>query len=434
MINQPLQQFVDSMLEQGITRFHFVYDPQTKHMQASHPQLQSIADFIAEDTRDFHAHEGLFFEINPEFKTLQGAFVHRTNRGQGSGGMRYWQYDTVEDFLRDGLRLSKGMTRKNALAGLWWGGGKGIIAHNPDVDRYDPEVRQRVYQDYGRFVTNLRGCYITAEDVGTLESDMADIFANTRFATCIPQFLGGSGNPSPATALGVVTGMEAALDFLSMNDLKDKTIVIQGVGNVGGFLVEYLLEKGVKKIIGSDIHVECVDEVRKRFNTDRLEVRLTEIGDNTILSEACDILAPCAIGGILNPTTIPNIKAKIVCGAANNQLEDSVRDDALLFEQGIVYVPDFLVNRMGIVNCANEQYGHVNDDILIQQHFSRDWQHSIWKTTQAVLAQSQREQQPTAKVAIALADELALQPHPIFGHRGRQIVDSLVEDRWFEAK
>jgi leucine dehydrogenase len=141
LIGLSPQEFVHFLKGQRIRRFCFVYDQETQVVTASHPQLQSIAEFIQNDRRDFQTHEGLFFQVSEKLDTLQGAFVHRTCRGQAAGGVRYWRYDSVEDYLRDGLRLAKGMTRKNALAGLWWGGGKGVMAHNPDVVKTDPDTR-----------------------------------------------------------------------------------------------------------------------------------------------------------------------------------------------------------------------------------------------------------------------------------------------------
>ncbi|MCG8605232.1 hypothetical protein MJD09_09565, partial [bacterium] len=165
------QDFVNFLKSKGVSRFYFVLD-ESGRVQTSHALLQPIAEFIESDRRDFLAHEGSFFQISRKYETLQGAFVHRTNRGQGAGGVRYWQYDTVEAYIRDGLRLSKGMTRKNALAGLWWGGGKGVMAHNPAVDKQDPEIRSSLYREYGELMTSIRGCYVTAEDVGTNVNDM----------------------------------------------------------------------------------------------------------------------------------------------------------------------------------------------------------------------------------------------------------------------
>ena len=193
------QEFVEYLKNEQISHFYFVYDAQHKTVRSSHPQLQSIAEFLQADTRDFFQHEGLFFQITQQHDTLQGAFVHKTNRGQAAGGVRYWHYATVEDYLRDGIRLAKGMTRKNALAGLWWGGGKGVMAKNTGIDHEDPDIRAYVYREYGKFISSLRGCYVTAEDVGTHVSDMAEVFSRTRFTICIPEEWGGSGNPSVPT-------------------------------------------------------------------------------------------------------------------------------------------------------------------------------------------------------------------------------------------
>ncbi|MFQ5771080.1 MAG: Glu/Leu/Phe/Val dehydrogenase [bacterium] len=433
LLNLHPQEFVQYLKHQNILRFYFVYDDKNQRIIPSHEALQSIAEFIQTDQRDFMEHEGLFFQISKNYDTLQGAFVHRTVRGAGAGGVRYWQYDSVEDYLRDGLRLSKGMTRKNALAGLWWGGGKGVMAHNPAVDKNDPVVRASIYRGYGELITSIRGCYVTAEDVGTHVDDMANVFSTTRFTTCIPPTLGGSGNPSIPTACGVICGIEAALKFIGEDSLKGKTIAVQGMGNVGAPLIRYLFEKNVKKVIASDIDPERVQQIKAEFGDKILDARVVTHADFSILAVACDMVSPCATGAILNPETIPHIKAKIICGSANNQLEDAERDDRLLHEQGILYIPDFLTNRMGIVNCANEQYGYVNNDPFIERHLSRDWEHSIYQTSLQVLKESRDTGEPPAKVAMRLADERSLQAHPIFGHRGKQIIDSLVADRWHEG-
>ncbi|MFQ6113015.1 MAG: Glu/Leu/Phe/Val dehydrogenase [bacterium] len=433
LLNLHPQEFVQFLKEQHLVRFFFVYDQERNCVTSSHSQLQPIADFIQADQRDFMQHEGLFFQISRQYDTLQGAFIHRTNRGQAAGGVRYWQYKTVEDYLRDGLRLSKGMTRKNALAGLWWGGGKGVMAHNPAVDKNDPDARASLYREYGAFITSLRGCYVTAEDVGTNVADMANVFSRTRFTTCIPPDLGGSGNPSIPTARGVVCGMEAALKFMSDETLQGKTIAVQGMGNVGGPLIRFLFQKHVKKVIACDINSERVERLKSELPDKNLEASVVELGDTSIFEMECDILAPCATGAILNPKTIPQIKAKIVCGAANNQLEDAERDDQLLHKKGIIYIPDFLTNRMGIVNCSNEQYGYVKDDPFIERHLSKDWEYSIYQMSLKVLQASRESGDAPAKVAMRMADTLSLETHPIFGHRGRQIIDSLVADCWHQS-
>ncbi len=426
------QEFVEFLNQANIRQFYFVFDRAQKKIIASHPELQPIADFILTDKRDFLEHEGLFFRVTEKYDTLLGAFVHRTVRGQAAGGVRFWQYDNLESYLRDGLRLAKGMTRKNALAGIWWGGGKGVISHNPSLDKNDPEIRAYLYRQYGEFLTALRGCYVTAEDAGTNVTDMHNVFSQTRFTTCIPAGVGGSGNPSVPTASGIVCGMEAALDFLNLGNLEGKTIAIQGLGNVGQPLVKFLFEKKVKKIVAADIYPELVDKTSAQFSEYNFEAYLVDRSDASILFTECDIVSPCATGAILNKTTIPKIQAKIICGAANNQLEDAARDDDLLHERGIVYVPDFLTNRMGIVTCADEQFGYVTSDPFIEQHLTRDWEFSIYQTTLRVLNESGKTGVPPARVAMRLADELSMQPHPIFGHRGQQIIDSLMNELFSE--
>ncbi len=429
LLKKKPAEFIEYLKQTGIKKFYFVTDEKTNRLVSSHEQLKPIADFISDDKRDYVKHEGLFFELTEKYDSLLGAFVHKTNRGQAAGGTRYWDYFTLEDFFRDGLRLSCGMTRKNALAGLWWGGGKGIILHNPKVDFQDKEAREYLFKEYGRFVTTLKGCYITAEDVGANTCDMANVFSTTRFCTCIPAEVGGSGNPSAPTARGVVAGMEAALNFIG-TDFSDKVIAVMGMGNVGGPVIKYLFEKDVKKVIACDINVNTIEKLKAELPGKNLETRVTAIGDFSILAEECDVVAPCATGAILNPNTIAALKAKIVCGAANNQLEDSDRDDVLLQKRGIYYVPDFLTNRMGIVNCANEQYGYVDNDPLIEQHLNKEWEYSVYQTTLRVLNGSKETGMPPAKKAIELADEMSEVNHPIFGHRGRLIIDSLMANKW----
>jgi leucine dehydrogenase len=431
LLGRAPHELARELAAQGIRRFCFVTDAEGR-VESSHPLLEPVAEFLMADRRDFRAHEGLFFQVDRSGRMILGAFVHKTCRGQAAGGVRFWGYDTLEDYLRDGLRLAEGMTRKNALAGLWWGGGKGVIAHDPDVDKSDPAVRATLYGEYGEFMSSLRGCYVTAEDVGTHVTDMARIFAGTRFTTCIPPGLGGSGNPSVPTARGVVAGMEAALEFLGLGGLAGKTVAVQGLGNVGHPTVRFLFDKNVAKVKACDIDASLVERANRDFSGHRFEARTVARGDLSFLATECDILAPCATGAILNPQTIPNIKAKVICGAANNQLEDGARDDRLLHERGITYVPDFLTNRMGIVNCANEQYGYVDDDPAIEQHLGRDWEFSIHRTTLELLAESAQSGNPPAAVALSMADRLAQERHPIFGHRGQAIIRSLWAGRWHE--
>ena len=401
------------------------WDHDRNCMVADAPWLEPLAAWCNADTRDMLRHEAIAFGVGPETGALFGAFVHRTVRGQAAGGLRFWPYATLESFVRDGLRLSLGMSRKNALAGLWWGGGKGIVLRRDGAPFRDRDYRRTLYREYGRFTTSLRGVYITAEDVGTGPDDMAAVFETTRFVTCVPPSVGGSGNPSHATARGVVCAMEAALDHLGRGDLGGKVVAMQGAGNVASFMIDELLARGIGRVIASDISPARIEELRQHYAGRPVELRLATPDDRSIFAEPCDIFAPNALGGVLEPESIAMLRCAVVCGAANNQLLDDRRDDRLLAERGIVYVPDFVANRMGIVNCANEQYGQLDHDPDFERHLGRSWEQSVWAVTHRMLQRAATEGITTARAANALADEACGQPHPIWGHRGRAIIDAL---------
>lgn len=432
LLNYSTDHFITFLKENNIKRFYFVYDEEASAIISSHTSLNDITEYLTNDKRDFDKHEGLFFELDSEFDVIHSAAVHRTNRGQAAGGVRFWQYANIKDFIVDGMRLGKGMTHKNALAGLWWGGGKGVIARSPKLDKNDHEVRKTIYSNFGKFITSLNGCYVTAEDVGTNVIDMANVYSNTRFTTCIPDWLGGSGNPSVPTAKGVISGIEAALDFLKMGEIEGKTIAVQGLGNVALPLIKFLFKKKAARIIGCDIFEQNVNNAKDVLKDNNFEARLVDKSDNSILFEDCDIVSPCATGAILNPTTIPRIKAKVICGAANNQLADPIEDDKLIFNSDVLYVPDFLTNRMGIVNCANEQYGYLEKDPIIIQHYDKSWEHSIYSDATKVFKEAKASNTPTGEIALKLAEELSFKNHPIFGHRGVQIIKSLIKTDWLE--
>jgi len=430
LLSKTPSDFIKFLIDNSISKIYFVYDTKSQSVKASHPELNEIALYLQNSSIDFEQHEGIFIQISSKYDMLLGAFVHRTNRGQAAGGVRYWDYENMLGYFSDGLRLAKGMTHKNALAGLWWGGGKGVMAHNSEFDKTSIDVRKFIYKEYGEFMTSLNGCYVTAEDVGTSVEDMANIFSNTRFTTCIPNSIGGSGNPSIPTAKGVVAGMEAALDFISESSLKDKTIAVQGLGHVATPLIKFLFESKVEKVIACDIFLDVVESAKVEFSGYNFEAKLVEKSDTSILETECDILVPCATGAILDSNTIPKIKAKIICGAANNQLADPEKDDKTLMDKGTIYVPDFLTNRMGIVNCADEQAGYVNNDPLIQRHLSKDWVFSIHRTTLLMLKKSKESGVAPGKVAIELAHKLSLENNPIYGHRSQLIINSLVDNNW----
>ncbi|WNJ18039.1 Glu/Leu/Phe/Val dehydrogenase dimerization domain-containing protein [Pontibacter sp. G13] len=268
--------------------------------------------------------------------------VHNTTLGPAMGGLRMWPYATEGEALTDALRLSRGMTLKNALAGINVGGGKAVIIGNARTDKTEAMLRR-----FGKFVHNLGGKYYTAEDVGMSEDDMEIIRTETPYVTGISQIRGGSGDPSPVTAYGTYLGMKAAMKKATGSDsLNGKRVLVQGVGHVGGYLVDHLVEEGAKVFI-YDIYPQTLEAVSARTGA-------TIISEEEVYTLPVDVYAPCALGGTLNPETIPQLNCMIVCGAANNQLLDEVRDAQDLKDRGILYAPDFMVNAGGIINVSLE--------------------------------------------------------------------------------
>jgi len=260
-------------------------------VEASHACLESLRASLEGDLVDYNQHECVFLQVYCD--CLFGVTLWRTRRGQGCGGIRLREYESLDGFINDGLRLSIGMGRKNALANLWWGGGKGVIAIGDDKDTVNfPERRSDLLHAYGAFITSLRGCYVAAEDAGMNVSDMDQVFQTTRFTTCINPDKGGSGNPSIPTATGIVCGMEGALSALGLGTLEGKSVAVQGLGNVGGALVGFLLHKGCT-VIGTDIdlkRIKFLKDLHKSFVVS--EKLILEPEWTSILSQDVDIVSP----------------------------------------------------------------------------------------------------------------------------------------------
>ncbi len=391
----------------------------------SHPQLLRPLQAFLELSQDFAQHEGVFIGREDGIETLFFAFVHDTRRGLAQGGLRFWRYENIADVLVDGLRLAQGMTRKNALAGLWWGGGKGIIPLPPGLkmpDELQPgSERRRLFEAYGRFIASLGGIYYTAEDVGTKTADMDAILSQNRFTTCISTKLGGSGNPSPFTAQGVFRGMQAAWYFLTGADaLKNVRVAVQGVGNVGRPLIDLLDEAGAKIWI-TDVNASALQTLVAQ------KPHLRVVAPDDIFDVDVDILAPCARGGVINARTIPRLKARLICGAANNILLEERSDPQRLMQRGISFVPDYVCNRMGITNCCDEWQGYLAEDVRVAAE-------RVYPDTLRVLRHARHLFIPPTQAANELADIAASELHPILGHRGRRLIDHLLASNWSGAE
>lgn len=268
--------------------------------------------------------------------------IHDTTLGPALGGTRFWDYETEEEAVIDAIRLARGMTYKNAAAGLNIGGGKAVIIGNPNEIKTEALLRT-----FGRYVEGLNGRYITAQDMNMTPEDLAIVHGETDHVVGLE---GKSGNPSPVTALGVFRGiLAAAKEAYGTDDLKGKKVAVQGLGAVGYGVAQYLYEAGAELYV-TDIVGEVVEKAVK-------ELKATAVGLDDIYSVDCDIFAPCAMGAIINDDTIDQLKCKIVAGSANNQLKEE-RHGELLEEKGIIYVPDFVINAGGVINVFEELQGY----------------------------------------------------------------------------
>ncbi|MCH7345928.1 amino acid dehydrogenase [Pelomonas sp. CA6] len=286
-------------------------------------------------------HERVLLAADPQTGLKAILAVHSTARGPAFGGCRFWSYDNELAALNDALRLSQGMSLKNALAQLPFGGGKAVIIK--PAGSFD---RPALFAAFGRAVQSLDGAYITAEDVGTTTADMLGMQAHTRFVSGIPREGAFGGDPSPKTAYGVFVSIDEGVKrVLGRQSLDGVRVALQGLGAVGWHLAEFLHKAGAQLVV-ADVNAEKVQRAQA-------ELGATAVGVNEILAVQADVLAPCALGAVLNGSSIPAIQAKLIAGAANNQLA-TVADGDALQARGITYLPDYLVNAGGIISVARE--------------------------------------------------------------------------------
>lgn len=311
-----------------------------------------------------YGHEEIVFARDEQTGLRAIIAIHDTTLGPAVGGTRFWPYRNEDDALRDVLRLSRGMSLKNAAAGLQLGGGKAVILGDPKRLK-TPEL---LYA-YGRFVDGLGGRYYTAEDVNTSADDIARIREVTPYVTGTPAI---SGNPSPYTARGVYRGMKAGLQWRFGSDkLENVTVAVQGVGSVGHALCALLHQEGAR------LKVYDLDRGRAKAAATDFDAQI--LGAEELLTTKCDVLAPCALGGVLGSRNVQQLSCAMVCGAANNILEDAGVADALA-GRGILYLPDFIVNAGGVINCGEEITAPRYDAELVREKVD-----AIYDTTLRIL-------------------------------------------------
>ncbi|MFI6625897.1 Leu/Phe/Val dehydrogenase [Streptomyces sp. NPDC050528] len=325
--------------------------------------------------------------------------IHNTALGPALGGTRFYPYASEEEAVADALNLARGMSYKNAMAGLDHGGGKAVIIGDPERDK-----TEELLLAYGRFVASLGGRYVTACDVGTYVADMDVVARECRWTTGRSPENGGAGDSSVLTAFGVFQGMRASARHLWGDpSLRGRTVGIAGVGKVGHHLVEHLRDEGAEVVI-TDVREESVRRILDKHATGVTAVADTEA---LIRVEGLDIYAPCALGGALNDATVPVLTAKVVCGAANNQLEHpGVEKD--LADRGILYAPDYVVNAGGVIQVADELHGFDFERCKAKAA-------KIFDTTLAIFARAKEDGIPPAAAADRIAEQ---RMHEAAGARG----------------
>lgn len=332
----------------------------------------------------FDNHEQIVFcnDKDTGLKAIIG--IHNTVMGPALGGTRMWNYDNEWEALNDVLRLSRGMTFKSAITGLNLGGGKAVIIGDAKSDK-TPEMITR----FGHFVHSLSGKYITAEDVGTTTDDMDRIHEVTKFVTGISIEKGGSGNPSPVTAYGVYMGMKAASKYqFGSDNLAGKKVLVQGTGHVGETLISYLTKEGAVVFV-SDIQQDKMDTMVSKYGA--------KICTGTDIYDAnVDIYSPCALGATINDDTIYKIKAKVIAGAANNQLADESVHGSILRARGIAYAPDFLINAGGIINVYGELFHYAKGEAMQKTE-------NIYNTTLEIFSFADKNNVSTYEAAMKIA-------------------------------
>ena len=340
---------------------------------------------VFEKIQKYGNHEQVLF-CNDKKAGLRAIIaIHDTRLGPALGGTRMWNYSSEEEALTDVLRLSEGMTYKASVSGLNLGGGKAVIIGDPKKEK-----SEELFRAFGLFVNSLNGRYITAEDVGTTVQDMEFINMETDWVMGLPKTVGGSGDPSPYTAYGVLMAIKASCkEKFGSENLEGITVAVQGLGHVGGNLVRYLSEEKAKLVV-SDIDSQKVSHISKKFQC--------QVSDpETIHSVECDVFAPCALGAVLNDKSLPQLKCKVIAGGANNMLAEDRHAESLR-EMGILYAPDFVANAGGLMSVCVEMEGFPVERVLEKTKL-------VFDNTMNVFKKARKMNCSTHRAALEIASE-----------------------------
>jgi leucine dehydrogenase len=341
------------------------------------------------DSPAFDGHEGVhaFYDEKTGLKAIIA--VHSTARGPACGGTRMWPYESAEAALEDVLKLSRGMTYKNAVADLELGGGKSVIIGDSRTGK-----SQALFEAFGRVVDSLGGRYYAAEDVGVSPADLVATRRMSRYVVGLEGFAAASGDPSPVTAEGVFRGVRLACKHgLGSDDLTGVAVAVQGVGHVGGHLCDKLHAAGARLTI-TDVNQDTLKAVAERTGAQ-------VVAPDAIYDADCQVFAPCALGGAINARTLPRLKARVISGAANNQLA-SPEIGRELFDRGLVYAPDYVINGGGIINVAAEVRA-LEQGASFDRHWVEGKLARLMETLDEVLQRSRDDGRPTHEIA----DEIA---------------------------
>jgi leucine dehydrogenase len=338
------------------------------------------------DQLSAQGHKKVVFCNDPDTGLKAIIAIHDTTLGPAIGGTRMWNYDTEAEALEDVLRLSRSMTYKAAITGINLGGGKAVIIGDSRKGKSEAMMRS-----FGRFIKNLNGEFITAEDVGTTTRDMEYIRMETSHVTGVPESIGGAGDPSPFSAKGVYLGIKACVKEVFGTDmLAGKSVVVQGIGSVGEHLVELLRNENMQVYV-SDINEDRLQQVAAKY-------KAKPISADKIFGIGADIYAPCALGATINDYTIDKLNFAIIAGSANNQLADEAKHGKMLHEKNILFAPDYLINAGGLISCYSELTGFGKKRTMqLTEH--------IYDATRSVIKMSKQENIPTIIAANRIAEQ-----------------------------